>query len=385
MTSPSGANRGLLSDSAGVPLLDLRAQFQPIRDDVLAAIARVADSQHFILGREVEGFEREIAARLEVEHAVGVSSGTDALLVALMALGIGPGAEVVTPAYSFFATAGCVSRLGATPVFVDIDPATFNIDPVALAAAITSATRAILPVHLFGLCAEMTPILDVAARTGIPVIEDAAQAIGARYRDRQAGGLGTLAGFSFFPSKNLGAFGDAGLVTTNDASLAREIRLLRVHGMDPKYMHSRVGGNFRLDALQAAVLRVKAPHLAAWTAARRRNADLYRTLFAEYRLTGTVTLPVEPPGFTHVYNQFVIRCDRRDALRSHLLTRQIGTEIYYPLPLHRQACFTGTTGAMELPHADKAAATSLAIPIYGELTGAQLRHVVSSIAEFFEA
>jgi len=282
-----------LSDSPRVPLLDLRAQFQPIRDDVLSALARVADSQHFILGPEVEGFEREIAAELDVAHAIGVSSGTDALLVALMALGVGPGAEIVMPTYSFFATAGCVSRLGATPVFVDIDPVTFNVDPAAVAAAITPATRAVLPVHLFGLCADMAPMLDVAARTGLPVIEDAAQAIGARYRDRQAGGLGTLACFSFFPSKNLGAFGDAGLVTTNDASLAREIRLLRMHGMDPKYIHSRIGGNFRLDALQAAVLRTKAPHLAAWTAARRRNADRYRALFAEFGLTGERTF-LEP-------------------------------------------------------------------------------------------
>jgi dTDP-4-amino-4,6-dideoxygalactose transaminase len=385
-----------LSDSARVPLLDLRAQFQPIRDDVLAAMARVADTQQFILGAEVEGFEREMAARLEVEHAVGVSSGTDALLVALMALGIGPGAEVVMPTYSFFATAGCVSRLGATPVFVDIDPVTFNVDPEALEAAVTPATRAILPVHLFGLCARMTPILDTADRTGIPVIEDAAQAIGARYQDRQAGGMGTLGCFSFFPSKNLGAFGDAGLVTTNDASLARELRLLRMHGMDPKYIHSRIGGNFRLDALQAAVLRVKAPHLTRWTAARRRNADRYRALFAEFGLNDKVTLPVEPAGFSHVYNQFVIRSDRRDGLKDHLSKRQIGTEIYYPLPLHRQPCFgrPETRGpevredsfqVPSLPNAESAAATSLAIPIYGELTDAQQRHVVASIAEFFEA
>jgi dTDP-4-amino-4,6-dideoxygalactose transaminase len=305
-----------------------------------------------------------------------------------MALGVGPGAEIVMPTYSFFATAGCVSRLGATPVFVDIDPVTFNVDPAAVAAAITPATRAVLPVHLFGLCADMAPMLDVAARTGIPVIEDAAQAIGARYRDRQAGGLGTLACFSFFPSKNLGAFGDAGLVTTNDASLAREIRLLRMHGMDPKYIHSRIGGNFRLDALQAAVLRTKAPHLAAWTAARRRNADRYRALFAEFGLTGAVTLPVEPAGFTHVYNQFVIRCERRDDLKSHLAARQIETEIYYPLPLHRQPCFQARRfqgSAASLPHAEAAAATSLAIPIYGELTEAQQRHVVASIAEFYGA
>jgi dTDP-4-amino-4,6-dideoxygalactose transaminase len=242
----------------------------------------------------------------------------------------------------------------------------------------------------------MTPILDTADRTGIPVIEDAAQAIGARYQDRQAGGMGTLGCFSFFPSKNLGAFGDAGLVTTNDASLARELRLLRMHGMDPKYIHSRIGGNFRLDALQAAVLRVKAPHLTGWTAARRRNADRYRALFAEFGLNDKVTLPVEPAGFSHVYNQFVIRSDRRDGLKDHLSKRQIGTEIYYPLPLHRQPCFgrPETRGpevredsfqVPSLPNAESAAATSLAIPIYGELTDAQQRHVVASIAEFFEA
>ncbi len=384
-----------MSDSARVPLLDLRPQFQSIRGDVLAAIERVADSQRFILGPEVEGFEREIAALLEVEYAIGVSSGTDALLVALMALGVGPGAEVIMPTYSFFATAGCVSRIGATPVFVDIDPGTLNVDPAALAGAITPATRAILPVHLFGLCADMTPILGAATQAGIPVIEDAAQAIGARYGTRQAGGLGTVACFSFFPSKNLGAFGDAGLVTTNDAALAHEVRLLRMHGMEPKYVHSRIGGNFRLDALQAAILRVKAPHVADWTAARRRNADRYRALFAEFGLTGTVTLPIEPAGFTHVYNQFVIRSARRDALKLHLATRQIETEIYYPLPLHRQPCYLEArrlrssavaegreSEVPKLPHADRAAATSLAIPVYGELTEAQQRHVVASIAEF---
>ena len=366
-----------------VPLLDLTAQYRPIRQEILLAIARVADSQHFILGAEVEAFEREIAAQLEVEHAIGVSSGTDALLAALMALGIGPGAEVITPAYSFFATAGCVSRLGATPVFVDIDPATFNLDPAAVAGAMTRATRAILPVHLFGLCADMTPILEAAERAAVPVIEDAAQAIGARYGTRQAGAFGLVACFSFFPSKNLGAFGEAGLVTTGDAALAREIRLLRNHGMEPKYVHARIGGNFRLDALQAAVLRVKAPHLASWTNARRRNADRYRALFAEFGL-GHVTLPVEPPGRTHIYNQFVIRTSRRDELRAHLASRGIGTEIYYPVPIHKQPCFTGTTRPLPLPHAEKAAATSLALPIYGELTLDQQRHVVASIAEFYE-
>jgi dTDP-4-amino-4,6-dideoxygalactose transaminase len=364
-----------------VPLLDLTAQYAPLRDDILAAIARVADSQRFILGPEVDAFEREIAAMLEVEHAVGMSSGTDALLVALMALGIGPGAEVIVPSYTFFGTAGCVHRLGATPVFVDIDPVTFNIDPAAVERAMTPATRAVIPVHLFGLCADMPRIVEIADGAGIPVIEDAAQAIGARAGDRQAGAFGRAACFSFFPSKNLGAFGDAGLLTTNDAALAHEARLLRNHGMEPKYFHAKVGGNFRLDALQAAILRVKAPHLGRWTDARRRNADRYRALFAELGLHG-ITLPVEPAGKTHIYNQFVIRGPRRDDLRAHLTAKQIGTEIYYPVPLHRQECFAaGTTP--DCPVSDAAAITSLALPIYGELTVDQQREVVAAIAEFY--
>ncbi len=366
--------------SPSVPLLDLTAQYAPLRADILAAIARVADSQRFILGPEVDAFEREIAAALEVEHAVGMSSGTDALLVALMALGIGPGAEVIVPSYTFFGTAGCVHRLGATPVFVDIDPVTFNLDPAAVERAITPATRAVIPVHLYGLCADMPRLMDIAARAGLAVIEDAAQAIGARYGHRQAGAFGRMSCFSFFPSKNLGAFGDAGLLATNDAALANEARLLRNHGMEPKYFHARVGGNFRLDALQAAVLRVKAPHLAAWTEARRRNADRYRALFGEFGLT-QITLPVEPDGLTHIYNQFVIRGPKRDELRAHLTTKQIGTEIYYPVPMHRQECFAGSTP--DCPVSDAAAATSLALPIYGELTADQQRYVVSSIAEFF--
>ncbi len=364
-----------------VPLLDLQAQYQPIRPALLDAVTRVCDSQRFIMGPEVEGFEREIAALIGVDEAISVSSGTDALLVSLMALGIGPGTEVITPTYSFFATAGCVVRLGATPVFVDIDPATFNARPDAIARAITPKTRAILPVHLFGLCADMTAIGQIARDAGVPIIEDAAQAIGARQHGRQAGSFGQAGCFSFYPSKNLSAFGDAGLVTTNDHALAREIRLLRNHGAEPKYHHSRIGGNFRLDALQAAVLRVKAPHLAAWTDARRRNADRYRALFAEYGLDRTVTLPTAPLDDFHVYNQFVIRVAKRDALQAHLGRHAIGTEVYYPVPFHRQECFRAFSGGA-FPHADDAAATSLAIPIYGELTPDQQRHVVASIAEF---
>ncbi len=373
-------------DLAGppVPLLDLQAQYRPIRPAILDALTRVADSQRFILGPEVEALERELASMLEVEHAVGLSSGTDALLVALMALGVGAGHEVITSTYSFFATAGAVSRLGATPVFVDIDPVTFNLDPAAVERALTSRTRAILPVHLYGLSADLDPILAAANRAGVPVVEDAAQAIGARYHGRIVGGLGAVGCFSFFPSKNLGAFGDAGLATTNDASLAREVRLLRNHGAEPKYVHQRIGGNFRIDAIQAAVLRVKAPHLEVWTDARRRNADRYRAFFEAAGLDGLVELPVEPAGYTHIYNQFVVRVPRRDALRTHMTTHGIGTEIYYPVPFHRQACFADVASSRHMfPAADRAAASSIAIPIYGELTGAQQQRVVDVIAAFY--
>jgi len=372
-----------------VPLLDLTAQYRPIRDELLAAITRVADSQRFIMGPEVEALERELAALIGVSHAIGVSSGTDALLAILMALDIGPGDEVVTPTYSFMATAGSITRVGATPVFVDIDPATFNIDADAAARALTARTRAVLVVHLFGLCADMTPLLEAAARANVPVIEDAAQAIGAADHDRPAGTMGLASAFSFFPSKNLGAFGDGGLVTTNDPAVAHEVRLVRNHGMEPKYFHKRIGGNFRLDALQAAILRVKAPHLPAWTGARRRNADRYRELFAAAGLGERIELPIEPRGFRHIYNQFVVRGARRDALRDHLAAHQVGTEIYYPVPFHRQECFSALPRADEgepgsFPHADRAAATSLALPIFGELTLEQQQHVVRTIAEFYE-
>jgi dTDP-4-amino-4,6-dideoxygalactose transaminase len=372
------------SSTPSVPLLDLTRQYRPIRDEVLAAMTRVADSQQFILGPEVDALERELASLLEVDHAVGVSSGTDAILVALMALGIGPGDEVITPTYSFFATAGCVTRLGATPVFVDIDPVTLNVSPEAIRRALSPRTRAIMPVHLYGLTADLDPILEMAGAAGVPVIEDAAQAIGARYHGRFAGSFGRMACFSFFPTKNLGGFGDGGLVTTSDAELARDLRELRNHGMEPKYYHARVGGNFRLDALQAAVLRVKLPHLGAWSDARRRNADRYRALFAEHGLDSIVELPVEPPGLTHVYNQFVIRVPDRDELRAHLTAHRIGTEIYYPVPFHRQACFSTLGRASDrFPVADRAAATSLALPIFGELTADEQRYVVQTIAAFY--
>ncbi|MGH9312282.1 MAG: DegT/DnrJ/EryC1/StrS family aminotransferase, partial [Vicinamibacterales bacterium] len=319
-----------------------------------------------------------------VGHAIGVSSGTDALLAALMALDIGPGDEVVTPTYSFFATAGCVARVGATPRLVDIDPVTFNADPASIERALTERTRAILPVHLFGLCADMDPILDLARSRGIAVIEDAAQAIGARLGDRQAGATGTLGCFSFFPSKNLGALGDGGLVTTNDEALAARVRLVRNHGAEPKYFHKVVGGNFRLDAIQAAVLRVKLPHLTRWTEGRRRNAGRYRALFGEAGLDGIVGLPVEPPGRHHIYNQFVIRAPRRDALRAHLDAAGVGTEIYYPVPFHLQECFATLGGRRgEFPHAERAANETLALPIYGELTDAQQRCVVDAVKAFY--
>jgi dTDP-4-amino-4,6-dideoxygalactose transaminase len=364
-----------------VPLLDLQAQYRPLRAELLDAIARVCDSQQFILGPEVEGLERELAQVLEVEHAVTVSSGTDAILAVLMALGIGPGDEVITTTYSFFATAGCISRLGATPVFVDILPETFNLDPDGVRRALTPRTRAILPVHLYGLCAEMTAIVEIATAAGVPVLEDACQAIGARYHGRQAGTLGAAGCFSFFPTKNLGAFGDGGLVTTQDAALAREVRLLRNHGAEPKYHHRRIGGNFRLDAVQAAVLRIKLPHLAAWTEARRANAARYAGLFHDAGLTAQVTLPQEPSGCHHVYNQYVVCLPERDRVRASLAEQGIGTEVYYPVPFHDQACFTFLGyGAEAFPHAARAASSSLALPIHDGLRPEQQEAVVRSIA-----
>jgi len=367
-----------------VPLLDLRAQYESMRDDIDEAIRRVVESQHFILGPEVEALEREIADYCGTTHAVGVSSGTDALLVALMALGVGPGDEVITTPFTFFATAGTVARLGARTVFVDIEPDTFNIDAARIEAALSPRTKAIIPVHLFGRVADMDTVMRLAGSAGVAVIEDAAQAIGAYdAAGRRAGAIGDIGAFSFFPSKNLGAFGDAGMVTTSDESLARLMRQLRVHGMEPKYFHSMVGGNFRLDALQAAVLRVKLRHLDTWHDGRRRNAARYRELFAQAGIE-QVTLPQDVPG--HIYNQFVIRAPQRDALRDHLSARAIGTEIYYPLPLHMQACFAGL-GYQEgdFPHAERAAREVLALPIYPELEDAALQRVVASIADFYAA
>jgi dTDP-4-amino-4,6-dideoxygalactose transaminase len=368
--------------AARVPLLDLQAQYAPLREEILSAITRVCDSQRFILGPEIDALEREMAAYLEVAEAVAVSSGTDALLAAMMALGIGPGDDVVTTSYSFFATAGCISRLGATPRFVDIDPLTCNIDPAAVRGAITPKTRAVIPVHLYGQCADMDPMIAVAQAAGLPIIEDACQAIGARYHGRQAGSLGTIACFSFFPSKNLGAFGDAGLVTTSDPRLAHEVRLLRNHGAEPKYYHHRIGGNFRLDALQAAVLRVKLPHLERWTEKRRENAARYVGMFRAAGLDDRVRLPVESAGCTHIYNQFIIHVPNRDRVRARMTEREIGTEIYYPVPFHLQECFADLgCGPGDFPRAERAAAETLALPIYGELTSDQQAAVVDALAE----
>ena len=366
-----------------VPLLDLQAQYVPLRQSILDAIVRVCDSQRFIGGPEVDELERELCAHLKVPHAIGLSSGTDAVLAALMALEIGPGDEVITPTYSFFATAGCVARLGAKPVLVDIEPGTFNIDVNAALNAITPRTRAIIPVHLFGQAAELAPIVDAATPRGIAVIEDAAQAIGCEYHGRPVGTWGAFGCFSFFPSKNLGAFGDAGFATATDPGLAKKLRLIRTHGMEPKYYHHLIGANFRIDALQAAVLRVKLPHLDQWSEARRANAARYRTLFADAGLCD-VTLPIEAPNRTHIYNQFVIRVPERDRLRAHLTAAGIGTEVYYPVPFHLQACFADLGyAAGAFPVAEAAASSSLALPIYPELTAAQQASVVDAIRNFY--
>jgi dTDP-4-amino-4,6-dideoxygalactose transaminase len=375
------------SEPFSVPALDLKAQYQSIRDEIDEVLRGVVENQAFILGPEVAGLEDEVARYCGAAHGIGCASGSDALLLPLMAWGIGPGDEVVTTPYSFFATAGAIWRTGARPVFVDIEPRTLNIDPDRIEAAITPRTKAIIPVHLYGQAAEMDPINAIAERHGLSVLEDAAQAIGADDRGRRAGTLGHAAAFSFYPSKNLGGFGDGGMVVTNDPQLAKQLARLRVHGMEPKYYHHEVGFNSRLDAIQAAVLRVKLRHLDAWTAARRTAAERYRNLFQELEGEGRVTLPTERPDQFHVYNQFVIRVPSadRDALRSHLTARRVGTEIYYPIPLHLQACFA-TLGHRpgDFPNAEAAALETLALPLYPELSDEAQQHVVRSIAQFFE-
>jgi len=368
-----------------VPLLDLKAQYHSIKAEIGAAIDAVLESQHFILGPTVEECERRIADYSACKFGVGVTSGTDALLLALMAEGIGPGDEVITTPFTFFATAGSIARVGAKPVFVDICPKSYNIAASKIEKHVTKNTKAIMPVHLFGQCAEMDPILEIAGRHGLVVIEDAAQAIGAEYKGRRAGSMGHYGCFSFFPSKNLGGGGDGGMVVTQDPERADRLRILRVHGSKPKYYHKVIGGNFRLDALQAAIVGAKLPHLDAWTAGRQANAQRYRRLFQEAGLVeqGLAVLPAEIPERRHIYNQFVVRVPRRDELRKHLTDQGIGTEIYYPVPLHLQECFRYLGyGEGDCPESEAAARDTVALPIYPELTDEQIRCVVDCTGRF---
>lgn len=375
-----------------VPLLDLKPHHEPIQAELLSAIARVLQSNVFILGPEIEALEESVATYSGTKFGIGVSSGTDALLVSLMALEIRAGDEVITSPFSFFATAGAIARTGAKPVFVDIDPKNFALDPMKLAAAIGPKTRAIVPVHLYGQCADMDPILEVASKHKLSVIEDAAQAIGAQYRNgKRAGSMGALGCFSFFPTKNLGGIGDGGMVVTNDQALADKVRMLRVHGSKVRYHHIAIGGNFRLDAIQAAVLRIKLRHLDRWSQKRRENAQRYRDLFSNKGLAEKIGITLPPAlyeysGFpqTHIYNQFVIRVSQRDALREHLNAHGVGSEVYYPVPFHLQECFQ-YLGYCEgdFPQSEKAAREVLALPIYPELSPQQQAFVVSTIAEFF--
>jgi len=372
-------------EPAGVPALNLRAQYQTIRDEIEPIVQQILESQYFVMGPEVAGLEAEIADYVGSAHGIGCASGSDALLLPLLAAEFGPGDEVVTTPYTFFATGGSIWRTGARPVFVDIEPDTYNIDPARIEAAITPRTKAIIPVHLYGQTADMNPILEIAERHGLMVLEDAAQAIGAAYQGRRAGTLGSVAAFSFYPSKNLGGFGDGGMMTTDDPVLAHRLARIRVHGMEPKYHHHEVGVNSRLDALQAAVLRVKLRHLDAWTTARREVADRYRSLFASHGLDEMVDLPIERPGNFHVYNQFVVRVpgSLRDELREYLTDRKIGTEIYYPIPLHLQVCFASLGHKLgDFPNAEAAARETIALPMYPELTEADQRHVVGSMRQF---
>ncbi len=371
-----------------IPILDLSVQHEQIADEIGAAIARVLSSQKFILGPEVREFEQELATYCHCAEAVGCASGSDALLLALMACNIEPGDEVITTPFSFFATVGSIVRLGAKAVFVDIDPATFNIDTSRIEAAITDRTKAIIPIHLFGQCAEMNSINKLAGQAGIKVIEDAAQAIGAEYGGRRAGSLGLVACFSFYPSKNLGGAGDGGLLTTNDPEMADSLKILRAHGARQKYYHDRVGINSRLDSLQAAILRVKYRYLDQWGNARRTNAQRYRELFRNAGLgsSDAIRLPIESEGSLHVYNQFVIRARDRDRLKAFLAERGVGTEIYYPLPLHLQACFKDLGyKAGDFPESERAAEEALAIPVYPELSGEAQAYVVETIASFYRA
>jgi dTDP-4-amino-4,6-dideoxygalactose transaminase len=383
-----------------VPLLDLKAQYKTIKKEIDEALIGVAESQSCILGPEVEKLEKNLCGYLESKFAVGVSSGTDALLIALMAIDIKPGDEVIIPTYSFFATAGVVSRLNAVPVFIDSDPVTFNIDPSKLKALITKKTKAIVPVHLYGQSCEMDEIMKIADEYNLKVIEDAAQAIGTEYKDgRKVGNIGHIGCFSFYPSKNLGCFGDGGLVTTNDETLAERLKILRVHGGKPKYYHKIIGGNFRIDAIQAAVLNVKLPHLDSWTKRRQENAELYTKYFTDSGLAeetgklkfdGKNKVLLPKPVYKeynlkhyHIYNQYVIRAENRDELRKRLTENEIGSEIYYPVPFHLQECFQYLGYKKgQFPVSEWCADTSVALPIYPELTKDQIEFTVNTIKDF---
>ena len=385
-----------------VPLLDLKAQYAQIRAEVMPIIEEVCASQRFILGEHVLGLEAEVARYCGSSAGIGVSSGTDALLLALMALGIGTGDEIITSPFTFFATAGTVARLGARPVFCDIDPLSFNLSPAAVADFVErhckvqnnelinrrtgGRIKGLMPVHLYGQSADMDPLMAIAKQHRLKVIEDAAQAIGTEYRGVRVGSIGEIGCFSFFPSKNLGAFGDAGLCTTNDAELAESMRVLRVHGGKPKYFHAVIGGNFRIDELQAAVLRVKLKYLDGWTAARQRNAAFYDAAFATAGISSQLITPKASVEGRHIFNQYVVRVQNRDALKDFLSARSIGTEIYYPVPLHLQQCFAYLKHvAGDFPESERAAKETLALPIYPELTEEQLSYVVATIAEFYSS
>jgi dTDP-4-amino-4,6-dideoxygalactose transaminase len=367
-----------------IPLLDLKAQLKPLRAEILSAIESVCDEQGFVLGPRMVAFEEAMARYTGARYAIGCASGSDALLLSLMALGVGHGDEVITVPFTFFATAGAISRLGAKPVFVDILPDTFNLDPAKLEQAITARTKAIIPVHLFGQCADMAAINRIANSRKVPVIEDACQAIGAAQNGARAGLLGTTGCFSFFPSKNLGGFGDGGLITTNDQALADSLSMLRVHGSRVRYLHDAIGINSRLDALQAAVLHIKLKYLDQWAEGRRRNAARYELLFREAGLLEHVMLPATASGNFHVYNQYTIRVSRRDDLRAYLKEKGVGTEIYYPLPMHLQNCYKDLGYQKgSFPVSEQAAEQVLSLPIYAELSDDQLGYVVETIAHFY--
>jgi dTDP-4-amino-4,6-dideoxygalactose transaminase len=375
-----------------VPLLDLKAQYLSIKSEVDAAVAEVMESQHFILGPIVERCEKAIARYCGCAHGIGVSSGSDALLVCLMAENIGAGDEVITTPYTFFATAGAIARVGATPVFVDIDPSTYNLDASRIASKVTGRTRAIIPVHLYGQMADMDAVMAVAERYGLVVVEDAAQAIGAEHTGRRAGSIGHYGCVSFFPSKNLGAAGDGGMVVTSDPARAEKVKILRAHGASPKYYHKVLGGNFRLDAIQAAVVSAKLPHLDGWTAARQRNARLYDSLFSEVGLATTGPeheTRVGLPGVVtdrHIFNQYVVRVSQRDQLKAALQARGVGTEVYYPVPMHLQECFAYLGHAAgAFPESERAAKETLAIPVHPELSEIQARYVVACLRDFLTA